>query len=135
MDTRLIAIYIWALEEGLRPYYRLGTFFLQDNAKIHVAKKTTEWLERHGVWVLEHPPHSPDLNPIEHVWKKTKEILRRDFHALYLLKNNEENLAVVGDALRVAWERVPQALIDTLIDSIPKRLRAVVRARGWYTKY
>ncbi|KAK4244257.1 DDE superfamily endonuclease-domain-containing protein [Corynascus novoguineensis] len=113
--------YIWALGEGLRLCYRLGTLLLQDNAKIHVARKTTEWLERHGVWVLEHPPHSPDLNPIEHVWKKMKEILRRDFPDLYRLKNNEENLAV--------------ALIDTLIYSMPKRLRAVVRARGWYTKY
>lgn len=59
--------YIWALEEGLAPYYRPGTFFLQDNAKIHTAAKSKEWLEEHGIWVLSHPAHSPDLNPIEHV--------------------------------------------------------------------
>jgi hypothetical protein len=92
-------------------------------------------LESRGIWVQEHPPYSPDLNPIEHVWKKMKEILHRDFPDLHLLKNNNENIAIVEDALKVAWERVPQAFIDNLIDSMPRRLEALVRARGWYTKY
>jgi hypothetical protein len=48
--------YIWALEEGLQPFYPTGTFFLQDNAKMHTSKKSIEWLERHGIWVLGHPP-------------------------------------------------------------------------------
>ena len=127
--------YIWALEEGLEPYYCPGTFFLQDNARIHVAGKTKEWLESRGIWVLEHPPHSPDLNPIEHVWKKMKDILRTDFPGLHTLKNNSQNIAKVEDALKVAWERVPQALIDKLVDSMPRRLAAVRKAKGWYTKY
>ena len=64
-----------------------------------------------------------------------KGILYRDFPDLHLLKNNKENITVVEGALKVAWERVPQALIDRLIDSMPRRMEAVVRARGWYTKY
>jgi len=103
--------------------------------RIHTAAKTKEWLDAHGVWVLPHPPHSPDLNPIEHVWKKMKDVLHRDFPALHLLKNNTTNIATVEAALKVAWERVPQALIDRLVDSVPSRLEAVVQARGWYTKY
>jgi hypothetical protein len=62
-------------------------------------------------------------------------ILRRDFPDLHLLSNNDANIAKVEAALKVAWDRVPQALIDRLIDSMPRRLRAVVRANGWYTKY
>jgi hypothetical protein len=34
--------YIWALEEGLEPFYRPGTFYLQDNARIYTAKKSKE---------------------------------------------------------------------------------------------
>ncbi|KAK4243165.1 DDE superfamily endonuclease-domain-containing protein [Corynascus novoguineensis] len=94
--------YIWALEEGLEPYYRPGTFFLQDNAKIHVASKTKDWLESRGIWVVDHPPHSPDLNPIEHVWKKMKEILCRDFPELHFLERNDANIAKVSEALKVA---------------------------------
>jgi transposase len=48
------------------------------------------------------PPYSLDLNPIEYVWKKMKEILRRDFPSLYLLKDSEANRAKVADALKVA---------------------------------
>ncbi|SPQ17983.1 cfc5a8f4-dac1-4dd6-82b6-ad4bda0bf72b [Thermothielavioides terrestris] len=64
-----------------------------------------------------------------------KEILRRDFPGLHLLKDTEANRAKVADALRAAWERVPQDLIDRLIDSMPRRLQAVRKAKGWYTKY
>ncbi|KAK4244632.1 hypothetical protein C7999DRAFT_43736 [Corynascus novoguineensis] len=91
--------YIWALEEGLVPYFRPGTFFLQDNAKIH---------------------------------KKMKAILYRDFPGLHLLKRNDVNIAKVAEALKVAWERVPQELIDRLVDSMPKKLAAVRKRRLVY---
>ena len=64
-----------------------------------------------------------------------KEILCKDFPGLYLLKNNEVNRAKVAEALRIAWEKVPQELIDRLIDSMPRRMAAVRKAKGWYTRY
>jgi hypothetical protein len=41
--------YIWALEEGLLPEYEPGTFFQQDNARIHVSKLVKDWFEEHGI--------------------------------------------------------------------------------------
>jgi transposase len=38
---------------------------MQDNAQVNTARKT---LERQGVWVIEHLPHSSGLNPIEYLW-------------------------------------------------------------------
>jgi transposase len=67
--------YIKALEEGLLPYYQPGDQFLQDNARIHTSKVTKEYLERHGIWTVNHPPYSPDLNPIEHMWWALKSIV------------------------------------------------------------
>lgn len=54
------------LEEGLLPLYEAGDPFMQDNVPAHVQAGSPEWLERHGIFVIEWPAHSPDLNPIEH---------------------------------------------------------------------
>ena len=36
---------------------------------------------------------------------------------------------------RNCWKAIPQAKIDGLIDSMRRQLKAVKKARGWYTKY
>ena len=41
--------------------------FQQDNAPVYKAYNVMDWLERHSIEVVDHPPYSPDLNPIEHV--------------------------------------------------------------------
>lgn len=61
-----------ALEDGLLPFYNPHEVFQQDNAKIHVAVSTQKWFEEHGIWVIDRPAHSPDLNPIKHVWADLK---------------------------------------------------------------
>ena len=65
--------YISVLNHGLQRSWQPGMEFMQDNAPIHTAKKVTKWLEDNGIPVIDWPPYSPDLNPIEHVWIKMKE--------------------------------------------------------------
>ena len=36
--------------------------FMQDNASVHTAKKNLQF------HLLDHPPQSPDLNPLENIW-------------------------------------------------------------------
>jgi len=127
--------YIKILEEGLLPHYTPGRFFWQDNARIHIAKITEPWLESHGISVAEHPPNSPDLNPIEHIWKAMKSILRSDHRYLKGLKDNTKSRVIFIRALKAVWWAVPLGLIDGLIHSMPRRYHAVRRNRGWYTKY
>ncbi|PKK43491.1 hypothetical protein CI102_14005 [Trichoderma harzianum] len=59
-----------------------------DNARIHNFGGTPEWLQVHGIDYIDWPPHSPDLNPIEHVWKALKENLFYLFPYLYDSKDN-----------------------------------------------
>ena len=127
--------YQLALEEGLLPIYMPGRFFQQDNASIHVSGSSREFLERHGIWTIDWPAHSPDMNPIEHVWKKMKEILYKEFPELAYLTRSEVNTEIFIAALKKAWERVPQSLIDRLIDSVPDRIAELHRVKGWYTHY
>lgn len=67
--------YVQALEERLRDSYRPNEWFMQDNAPIHTAQVSKEWLEVHGVATIRWPPYSPDLNPIEHLWWALKKKL------------------------------------------------------------
>jgi hypothetical protein len=45
--------FVWALQEGLVPFYEPGDVFQQDNACIHTAKWSTDWLEKNGIWTIE----------------------------------------------------------------------------------
>jgi transposase len=45
---------------------------MHDNAASHRADSTRELLRENKVKIIKHPPYSPDLNPIEHVWAKMK---------------------------------------------------------------
>lgn len=124
-----------ALSEGLLPVYDGTRRFQQDNARIHNFGGTPEWLQINGIEYIDWPPHSPDLNPIEHVWKALKDILIQRYPSISDLTNCEADIAKMKGWLQEAWRAIPQDLIRRLIESLPRRLRAVIRARGYYTKY
>jgi transposase len=50
-----------------------------DNYRSHWAAKVTETAQELGIYLIYLPPYSPDLNPIEYIWKSIKRILSREF--------------------------------------------------------
>ena len=59
--------YISVLEEVLPEIYSPSLIFMQDNARVHTAAITKNWLEIYGIEVIEWPPYLLDLNPIEYL--------------------------------------------------------------------
>ncbi len=105
-----------------------GVIFMHDNARPHVAHVCMDFLHNQGVEVLEWPPYSPDINPIEHVW----DIMDRQVRQRY---PPPQNVAQLRQALMEEWDNVPQRQINTLLNSMPRRINAVMAANGGHTRY
>ena len=128
--------YIKILDEKLLPAYHPGYIYQQDNARIHTAQKTKEYLESHGIWTIGWPAYSPDLNPIEHIWAKLKEILyERHPDLLYIKEKAQQDIKYLFKCLLDAWKHLPVDYIYSCIGSMKARCEAVIDAKGWYTKY
>ena len=127
--------YINALELGLLPHYRPGHIFQQDNASVHVASESKDWLESHGIHVMDWPALSPDLNPIEHMWWALKWKLYELYPNISNMGNSDNDREFLRQALKELWRQIPDALIYRLISSMPRRLQALRKAGFRHTKY
>eukprot|EP00703_Trepomonas_sp_PC1_P000857 JAP95749.1 Transposable element Tcb2 transposase [Trepomonas sp. PC1] len=98
----------------------------QDNAPIHTSAYTLRELALMGISVMEWPPHSPDLNPIEHLWANIKYKLRG-------LKITDRQSFI--DIVRGEWRAYPQDTLKNYIKSMPQRVQACIDAEGgWFGK-
>jgi len=127
--------YLTVLREQLPICWEPGMTFMQDNARIHTAGKVKTYLEDEGTPTLDWPPYSPDLNLIEHVWAALKKWITRNKPELSEMGQSEEAYQALFSAIREAWEAIGQEVIDDLIKSMEARVKAVIKAKGWYTKY
>jgi len=64
------------IESFLVPILRPGDIVVMDNLSSHKAICVAEAIEAVGAEVWYLPPYSPDLNPIELMWSKVKNLLR-----------------------------------------------------------
>ena len=73
MDAAAFLVYV---EHVLVPTLRGGEIIVLDNLSSHKHPRVAELLAAAGAEVWYLPPYSPDLNPIEQMWSKVKQILR-----------------------------------------------------------
>ncbi|GFV33594.1 transposable element Tcb2 transposase [Trichonephila clavipes] len=121
-------------DETLRPIVVLyagaiGDDFIlmDDNGRPHRAKLVEDFLFEEGIVRMEWPACSPDMNQIEHVW----DALRRRVAG----RQPPQTLQELERAFLEEWDRIPQLVINSLIDSMPQKCSTLLALRGNYNPY
>ena len=99
----------------------------QDNAPIHTSKEAKDFFKSKNIKVIDWPPYSPDLNPIQNLWSIVKQKLYNDDQIL--------KKSIIGEKFKEKWNSIDQNMCKTLITSMKKRLKLVEQAQGgsiWY---
>ena len=101
--------------------------FQQDSARCHTAKTVKNWFEAKKINVLKWSGNSPDLNPIENLWSRLKKLVR---------KEKPGNKRQLIEAIIKSWFHVISTEdLGNLVDSMPRRIAAVIKNNGYPTKY
>jgi len=97
---------------------RRRVIVITDNAKYHHAKLHSAWRQEHEAhFRLDYlPPYSPDLNPIERVWKLTRKLCTHDQYF--------PNIAAVSTAVETQFAKWTNGNA-TLRRSVPSNYFAI----------
>ncbi len=103
-----------------------GWVFQHDNDPKHTVKATKEWLKKKLIKALEWPSRSPDLNPIENLWRELK---------VQIAKHQPQNLNDLERICEEEWDKIPPEMCANLVANYKKGLTFVIANKGFATKY
>ena len=95
----------------------------QDGAKCHTAHSTIHAIRAEAGDILDWPPMSPDLNPIENVWAVLKT-------AVY--GRNPANEEELRQAIIEEWQNLDNNIVALTAQTISARIRKLRRLGGLY---
>ncbi|GFV27735.1 transposable element Tc1 transposase [Trichonephila clavipes] len=118
------------LEPVVLPYFQgLATaIFQQDNTRPQVARIAQRFFANIQIELLPWPAHSPDLSPIENMWFMVPQRLTQ-------ITSPAGTPDKLWQRVEVVWSAVPQEHIQSLFESMPRSVVAVISSNGGYSGY
>ena len=131
LQTRVNAqIYKNIVQDHVVPIIQNSRFdratFMQDNAPCHKAKVEMSYLSEQDFEIMDWPPQSPYLNPIEY-FRKTLE--------MKVMERTPTNTGDLWVKLQEEWSKISIEDCQELIRSCSRRCAAVIENRSSFTKY
>ncbi|GFX90201.1 transposable element Tcb2 transposase [Trichonephila clavipes] len=118
------------IDEVLLPHVRLFRgavgdkfVFMDDNATCHRTLAVQDCLDSDGIQRLVWPARSPDLNPVENVW----DALGRQVAGRNYPPTNKNTFI---RALTEEWDKLPQQLLDNVVESTVRRVECCITFHG-----
>ncbi|GFX88386.1 transposable element Tcb1 transposase [Trichonephila clavipes] len=102
--------------------------FQQNKARPHVARIFQRFFVNQQIDLLSWPARSPDLSPIKNMWSMVSQRLTQ-------ITPPEATLDQLWQRVEAAWSAVPQEHIQSLFESILRRVAAVISNNGGYCGY
>ena len=121
--------YVQVLSEKLKLHLQVHNCqtFMQDGAPCHRSKVAKNFLDSNNIVLHEWPGNSPDLNSIENLWTNMKNNVSEK-HTL--------SGAELVKAIKEVWvKEISKEYRQSLIESMPKKIKTVINDRGGHTKY
>ena len=106
--------------------------FIQDNDPSQNSAVAKIALQRVSAQLLKIPPRSPDLNPIENMFKSVSD----DLHDSTIEKQLErESFTQFKERVKDTIVRFPVAKINNLIESMDRHIQLILETKGQRLKY
>ena len=87
--------------------------FILDQGAYNVSLHTKEAAARYGIKLHFLPPYSPNLNPIERLWKVMNEHVRNN----RFFASPDEFTKEILEFFKVTWQKIKHKMIDRLSDN------------------
>jgi transposase len=100
--------------------------FQQDNDPKHTSVTVKEYLDIKKVKTMSWPPQSPDMNPIENLWRHLK---------ILVSNRNPKNIKDLKEIIVQEWNRIDPKICKKLVSSMHQRALDLWLAKGNHTKY
>ena len=102
--------------------------FQQDNDSKHTSKSVRRWLISQEFILLKWLAQSSDLNPIKHLWATLK-------HQLNQYERHSKGMLELWEHVEDCWASIIPNECKNLYRSMPKRIAAVIAAKGRWTNF